>query len=139
MKTLLCLAALSGLLLAADDDAVKKDMDKLKGTWVLAGGDEGGQDFPQETIKSAHMTFDGDKMSFKIGDIEGEGKIKIDPSKDPKHIDVDMTAGQLEGSRYAGIYTFDGDHLKQCYPEAGGERPTEFTTKSGTGHIYFVW
>ena len=38
-----------------------------------------------------------------------------------------------------GIYEVDGDGMKTCLAPPGADRPTEFASKEGTGHMYYVW
>jgi uncharacterized protein (TIGR03067 family) len=79
--------------------------------------------------------------------ITWEGKViavqraQIEPSKNPKTIDVEFikrTPGGLNLKYWRGIYALDGDELKMCFK--GGkewpdekDRPTQFLSKSGSG------
>ena len=38
-----------------------------------------------------------------------------------------------------GIYELKGDTLKVCFAKPGQNRPTEFTTKQGTGFLYCLY
>ena len=59
--------------------------------------------------------------------------IKIDPAKKPKAIDFTMAGGGEKAVTH-GIYEVSADTFKVCRPtEAGKERPTEFSTKEGSG------
>src|SRR5262249_45019185 len=123
----------------APKDEVKKDLDKLQGTWKLVSGEQEGEAMAEDGLKAAKLTVTGDKFSIKLGDFEGDGTQKLDPTKKPKTVDAVGTGGQTQGMTYLGIYEFSGDSLKQCYAQPGDERPKEFTTKSGTGRFLFVW
>ena len=50
-----------------------------------------------------------------------EWKIKLDPDKTPKEIDI---------GGYPGIYEFEGDHLKIAY-KLSAPRPTNFKAEEG--------
>jgi uncharacterized protein (TIGR03067 family) len=121
------------VLLAEDKkDALQEEMKRLEGTWTVTSmnfmGTEIGPLSPTIVIK-------GDKWVFKSkdGDKEGDGNCtcKIDPTKNPKTIDL---RGEEEGKEAVpGIYAIDGDKLWICF--AAGEegkpikRPEDFETK----------
>jgi len=119
------------------DDTKKPD---FSGVWKLASGEQNGEDLPEDALKSGKMEVKGENFSFKLGEFEGEGKLKIDLSKKPATIDAEMTSGQASGQTYPGIFeAVDENTMKQCYAEPGQDRPTKFTTKEGSGRFVFVW
>ena len=61
----------------------------------------------------------------------GTGTFKLDSSAKPWHMDATGTKGPQKGRAYLGIYSLEDDTLKWCVSMPGGERPTEFATKSG--------
>jgi uncharacterized protein (TIGR03067 family) len=63
---------------------------------------------------------------------------KIDPSKKPKHSDATFTEGELT-AKTLGIYEVDGDNMKICYGLPGKDRPTEFSSKPGSGQVLIVY
>jgi uncharacterized protein (TIGR03067 family) len=61
---------------------------------------------------------------------------QIDPTKKPNSTNATYTEGSDMRKAFKGIYQLDGNMLKVC--RAGSpneERPTEFTTKAGTGQL----
>ena len=124
-----------GLLLGAapaPEDKAKKDREALQGTWrwVLSeqGGKELGDDLRQHTL-----IFEKDTFAVKLGGrvIVG-GRFKLDPSKSPKTIDLQITEGQDKGKAQVGVYELDGDTFKLCVARAGEtERPTTMEAKEG--------
>jgi uncharacterized protein (TIGR03067 family) len=114
----------------------------LEGVWKLQKGEQGGEDIPEEAAKSAELKIKGNTFTFKLGEFEGEGKIKVDFSKKPATVDSEMTGGQASGQTYQGISEMvDENTMKQCYANPGDDRPTKFSTKEGkgAGQFYFVW
>jgi len=114
--------------LAADE---KSDQDKIQGKWQMESGMRGGKALPDENVKNTVIVIDGNKMKF-TRTVDGkeqtrEMTFKLDASKKPKTIDVD-----IEGKPGLGIYTLDGDTLKICHGEQGDERPTELSSKEGS-------
>jgi uncharacterized protein (TIGR03067 family) len=139
MRQLLAFVAL-GLLLGADapKDDVKKDKEKLRGTWKAVTVKEQGES--KEETEDHRLIFSGDQFSIKKGDeILIKGKFKIDSSKKPKEIDMEITEAReekLEGKTALGIYDLDGDTLKWCANEPGAtERPKEFASEADSKQL----
>jgi uncharacterized protein (TIGR03067 family) len=68
-----------------------------------------------------------------------KAKYTLDPVKKPKIIDYVMTDGPTKGKMQLGIYEFDGDQVKFCFASPGKDRPTDFSTKAGSGLTLSVW
>ncbi len=80
------------------------------------------------------FVYHGDKWMVKVGDqTVAAGIWKIDATKTPKEIDVMDETGVKNDKTKLGIYEIDGDTYKYCLAPAGKPRPTEFTSKEGTG------
>jgi uncharacterized protein (TIGR03067 family) len=138
MKPLLAILAV-GLVIGADalKDDVKKETEKLQGTWKAVTVEERGQS--KDDNEDHRLVFTGDEFSMKRGDqTVVKGKFKIDPSKKPKEIDMEVTEAlkeELKGKTGLGIYTLEGDELKLCVCEPGEpDRPKEFAGQAGTKH-----
>jgi hypothetical protein len=50
-----------------------------------------------------------------------------------------VTDGRLKGKKQVGAYEIDGDTVKFCFSAPDRERPTDFTTKAGSGRTPTVW
>lgn len=116
------------------------DLKKTEGTWTLVSGEADGKPLPEAEVKSAKLTIVGDAYTVELG-AEGvkKGTQKLDATKTPKQIDAKDTSGPTVGENH-GIYEFtaDGD-FRVCFAAPGKERPTEFTTKPGSGHFMHLW
>jgi uncharacterized protein (TIGR03067 family) len=139
MKHLLVCLAL-GLLAAADapKDGLKQDKEKLQGTWKAVTAQERGE--TRDDAEDRLLIFSGDEFRVKKGDdIIVKGKFKIDASKRPKEIDMEITDARkddLNGKTALGIYELEGNTLKWCASEPGGmERPKEFSSNAENKHI----
>jgi uncharacterized protein (TIGR03067 family) len=137
MKRYTWLVLVVGFLIAADDP--KDELKKLEGSWTMVSGEKDGKPLAEQTIKTAKLVIKGDQHDVKVGDDVFKGTHKVDPSKKPKTIDATDTEGAFKGKTVLGIYDLEGDNFKVCFAEPGKERPKEFSTKSGTGHILHVW
>src|SRR5262249_20085258 len=83
----------STLVGAEDKDADKKDKDKLQGTWNAVSGEQGGKEQPD--AKEHLLIFKGNEFSIKKGDkVMVKGTFKIDASKKPKSIDMEISEAE---------------------------------------------
>jgi uncharacterized protein (TIGR03067 family) len=124
------LVAACGFLLAADNPKEKpsmSDQEKVQGTWALVSGERKGKPFSQDVVQHVKLIFAGDKLTTKTKDRETEATFKLDSSKRPKEIDLDM-----DGNIGKGVYELESDTLKIAHGEIGDARPKEFP-KPGSG------
>jgi uncharacterized protein (TIGR03067 family) len=134
----------AGLAAAADDKAelVKKDFKGLSGTWTTTSREVDGKKTPEDDLKKARVAFTAEgKVSVEIdGKTVMEGKwLNTDPTKTPKTMDTEFTAGEEKGKTVLGIYDIDGDTLKICVAAPGKDRPTKFAAGEGSGCTMFVY
>jgi uncharacterized protein (TIGR03067 family) len=138
IHAILFLAA--GLLPASDttkEDAAKKELEKLQGTWKITSLEVGGKPLPEDAV-SGTFTLKGDKYTFKTDDQEEEGTFKIDPSKKPPAIDLLIGSGMDKGKTQLGVYKLEGDRLTLCFAVAGDkERPGKFATAEDSNQLLF--
>jgi RNA polymerase sigma factor (sigma-70 family) len=122
---------------AGPEDADRRDRKKFESRWSIESVETGGADetaSPAAVLKECRYTFQGDKYLLKRGNqtVE-EGAFRIDPTKTPAAFDLKSgNANEL----VPGIYEFDGETLKLCFPTSGKDRPTEF--KGGNGNALLV-
>ena len=135
------LIAVAGLLVAAgvpQDAAVEKELEQLQGTWQMVSHEMNGR--PDDALKGATRVVEGDRFTIKKGDeILRSATMKLDPTKEPRWIDITFTEGSETGKVRRGIYVLEGDLQTICYGDLGEERPTEFVSKPGTGHRLVVF
>jgi uncharacterized protein (TIGR03067 family) len=142
IRTLLALTA--GVLLAADDakDAARKELEKLRGTWVLVSAQHDGKKLPAEEVKKTRITIDGEKFVFPAASGIGtsqKGVIKVYPDRAPQWMDSEASDAAAKGKVSLGIYEVKGDDYRVCFAPPGKERPREFASPAGSGHILQVW
>jgi uncharacterized protein (TIGR03067 family) len=122
------------------EDTPKGDPDKLRGTWIAVSLVSDGKTIQDEKTppKEGPVTkvaYEGTKWMIKVGDkAVFTGIFKIDSTKKPNEIDFMDESGTKNDKTKLGIYEIDGDTYKFCLAPAGKPRPTEFTSKEGSGH-----
>lgn len=138
------LLALAVALVAADapkDDA-KKDLDKLQGTWVIAGATYDGADLPDNLDSKLSFEIKGDQFTLK-GDeetVKAYKKItlKLEPATKPRSVDFVVGEGGEKGNTVEGIYEITGpDEFKVAAKLDAKERPTEFKSPENS-HIALI-
>ena len=137
-RTLALFAAIA--FVAADDDANKKDMEKLQGDWAAVSMVRDGMNIPRDDAQSFFRSIKGDKSTvFRYDDVVNKGTFSIDATKKPKTMDFVPEGTDDKSKSSLGIYEFDGEKLKICFAQPGKDRPPEFTSKEGSGHALTVW
>ena len=130
------LFTLAAAIPAAGDE--KSDQKKFQGKWKIESGMQGGKAMPEEMLKSGILVVDGNKMKMTVTRDGKENTVeltfKLDPSKKPAAIDVD-----IHGMPGTGIYKLEGDKFTICHGEGGDPRPTEFASKEGSKTALIVF
>ena len=123
---------------AADDDAIKKDLQDLQGTWTMVSGSADGQDMPEEFAKQMRRVFTGNELTVTMGErIFFKAKVTVDPTKKPKTIDYEVTEGLTKGKRQFGIYELEEGKFKSSFAKPDAPRPEDF--KPGEGRTVSTW
>ena len=130
-----------GPVIAADAEDAKKDLEKLQGTWALVSGERDGKKFTEEEVKKTMLFIKDDTFRIPESSVatSEDGTIKIDPSKKPKEMDATTGSGPDNGKIWQGIYKLYGDTYEVCFAPPGKDRPTEFSSKAGSGYLLQIW
>ena len=143
LAAIVVLVATCGPANADDKDgraAARKDLEQLQGTWMVVSMEREGEAIPQEELKGRSCVYEKDAFTLKSGDQpRRRGLVTLDPSRKLKAINTWDLDGPYTDATVPGIYELSGDTLKLCFSRPGAERPTEFTTKSGSGLILVVY
>jgi uncharacterized protein (TIGR03067 family) len=94
----------------AKNAAVQRELKRLEGTWVCVSAVEGRE--KREFIKGreAHLTIRNESFMLKVdGEFVEKVASKLDPSKQPKTLDLTRTEGPEKGDTALGIYELKGD------------------------------
>jgi uncharacterized protein (TIGR03067 family) len=106
---------------------------------LFTGIEQDGTKVGKDQLAEGKWVFEGDKSTLKFGTSVQESKATLDPSKDPREINLEVTAGADKGKTYCGIYKFLDDELILCFPgDTKAERPKEFSGNAGKGQALYA-
>jgi uncharacterized protein (TIGR03067 family) len=117
-------------------DAAARELKAFQGDWKVVGLETEGKKATAEDVKGMRWRFTGSVLipldpSAKPGD---KGEIKLDPSKDPKQIDIVSLEGTSKGTTIRGIYKWEDGRLIICMSgerDSKKGRPDDFTIEDG--------
>jgi uncharacterized protein (TIGR03067 family) len=132
-------------------DAIKNDLEGLEGDWTIVSKEVKGQKSPDEDLKEWHLTVKGDQWTLTHVRGTDKATIRIDPTKDPKTIDLTFWSLGAIGSTFRlapgrkitsrGIYKLEYkgggiDTLTLCREDNPRvTRPKEFKTTARAGML----
>jgi uncharacterized protein (TIGR03067 family) len=125
-------------------DAAKDELAKLQGDWSLVRLQEDGKSMPNPEVNKVMIKGNRLTVVLKRPDSKKEErhsvKIKLDPTRKPKAIDLTAEDGPDKGQTILGIYELRADTLTICSadPPKSKGRPKEFTAKQGSGRALMV-
>ena len=123
------------------DDAGKKELEKLKGVWTTKSIEYNGKQH-EKLAKQLRFVFKGNAAT-----VEGSDEVrkeyakftfKLDPGATPKLFDLTVAAGVQKDAVMEGIYELKGDQLRICLKVLGQDRPTEFASPEGASIALLV-
>jgi uncharacterized protein (TIGR03067 family) len=128
-RTLVLTAAVLAVAPAATDDANKKELEALQGTWDEQSIKSNGR---EEVVRpfTGRLIIAGNRLTYIIHPGEFQATFKIDATRRPVAIDA---IGKEWG--LVGIYQVNGDTLKICYDPGQKTRPKEFDAKKGDPYV----
>lgn len=125
----------------AQDSAVKEDLDRLQGAWVLVDREIDGKKSAPEEVSGQVIRFTatGDTLQCSsLGEKElCEVTVKLNPTATPKALDLVHVKGPKSGKKLFAIYKLTTDEFIVC--NSLTERPTQFSTAEGSGRVLLVF
>jgi RNA polymerase sigma factor (sigma-70 family) len=115
----------------AFNEAAKKDLQALQGDWILQSIEENGMKVELGDNQQGILTFKDTTWSFAPTNEQGE-VVALDPTTNPKLIDIKSTPKGREAFVKEGIYKLDGDTLTICLGK-DKNRPTNFDPPKEAG------
>jgi uncharacterized protein (TIGR03067 family) len=142
MQRVICVLVVlaASTLAAADDDDVRKELKALEGTWKAVALEAGGKALPKASVPEFLFVVGADgKATGRMGKIEYQARVSVDPQKTPKTIDNAHETGPQKGKKQVGIYKLEGGKWIVCMTAPGakeGDRPKSFDTKNSAGIVF---
>ena len=122
------------------EELAKKDLDKLQGTYIMAALEVDGKLVGEKRLEGTTLTIKGDKYIVKTKNVTTETVLRLDPTKDPKEVDMVFVEGANKDKAGKGIYKIEGDTFKLCRAlELDKDRPREFGTWPNSGVFLVTW
>ena len=113
---------------------VDAELDHHQGSWLATSFVYDGVETSKDIVETITREVEGDHVVWKRDGKNFAGtKVVLDPSKEPKTIDVTPDGGPNRDKVVAGIYKLDGDRLTICMAGRDGERPKTFEAAKGSG------
>ena len=121
----------------AMERSIEEDLDRFQGAWQVVSINQEGEDKPLTGhFANLQAVMKGENRIVQSGDmIHAQSRYRIDPSTQPRAIDIVLTDSAMRGQTMLGIYEIKDDRLRLCLAPPGSERPCEFTAKAGSGHV----
>src|SRR5262249_15342480 len=97
-----------------------------------------GKEVPRDELKNTQLLVKGTTYTLRTSKALIKGKHKLDPTKKPKTIDAERTAGPGKGEKQHGIYELSENTFKVCFSAPGRASPKEFAAPPGSGNRLIV-
>lgn len=128
------------LLAQPAPDAAQKDLQALQGEWTMAALEVNGQDVPPDRLGNTTVRIKGSDYVIKIKDKTFPVVVKLDPSRDPKEMDMVPQDGAAKDKVHKAIYKIEKDTFILCRGlNPDQDRPREFATWPNTNYFVVKW
>ena len=139
----LLLPAIATIVSADDakDQAIKKERQRIEGTWrIVALVVDGAAAKQEDAMKLTIVNGSDGTWSLRSDDREiSKGTSTFDPTQTPKTIDFTPTVGETNGKQHLGIYEIGAETRRLCFAPPGKQRPSEFSSAAGSEQILVVF
>jgi uncharacterized protein (TIGR03067 family) len=129
----MCLLVAMAALDDGKNAAIKKDLDQLQGEWRIVWAERDGKRVDADASAGV-LVIKENKWLRTSGEVIAE--FTIDPTTNPKCIDVTFLRDEANGKKVEGIYKFEDGMFIRCtngVSDLVKERPSAFSTKPGSG------
>jgi uncharacterized protein (TIGR03067 family) len=108
-----------------------KGIKELQGKWRAVEFQTGGNPVPKEVLEKTRLEVKDDELTWHSGGTDvRKSRIRLDPSKSPREIDITILDGPDKDSTFPGIYALEKGQLRLCYSHTN-DRPKDFKTERG--------
>lgn len=125
----------------SNEEKAKKDLQRMQGTWIMHALEINGKEVPAKQFEDTQLTIKADEYNTKVKDRTPPGfRLKLDPSKDPRAVDMIQTLPDGSQKTIKGIYKVENDTLVICRGlTEEQERPGQFATWPNTNYFVVTW
>jgi uncharacterized protein (TIGR03067 family) len=110
-----------------------QDIDLLQGSWSITSLSMEGQELPASMFANASILVRGSRFTSLGMGTQYEGTLEVDPSANPRQLNMNFDAGPETGNVNLCIYEIAGDIWKLCIATRGSVRPSAFISAPGSG------
>jgi len=111
----------------------------LMGDWLLLQINRNGEDIDLDNLEGAIRHIGSSNYSIKpMSGTTITGRYTVDPTADPRTIEMMVDNGRFEGGTLKGIYRVEDDRLTISFGTPGEPRPAAFDSAPGTQHTVAV-
>src|SRR5262245_29308328 len=112
-------------------ELTKNELRDLQGTWKVIVFEQNGKEL---ALQKRKYIFENNKMMYVNGEVKVEWTFSVDPTKNPKQMDLERTSGPGDVT----IYVLAGKYMIICGSRDGKTRPSEFACDSDKGGGYLL-
>ncbi len=130
------------ILLVPERDApptAEAELMRLQGSWQVIAMQDRGEKVAEVVARAIELVIQKDSAVLQTGgEIGGAFQLRLDPTGEPRKVDLTSTRDEDAGTRYAGIYRVEGDRLQIALNEPGRHRPRGFMDRELAGMTVLV-
>ena len=112
---------------------MRQDIDLLQGSGSVTSLEMEGQVMPASLLANAKIEVKGNRFTSLGMGAEYEGTLALDPSANPRQLNMKFDVGPEKGNTNLCIYEILGDVWKMCIATRGSVRPSTFASTPGSG------
>jgi uncharacterized protein (TIGR03067 family) len=139
LRQLALVMILSSAVPAAAADPASEQA-RLEGSWTAISAEREGTAAAE--LVGHRLEFASKRFRITVeGRVLAVGSYAVDPGPQPPQIDFQHEEGGAAGATWQGIYRLEDDTLTICdnAVDVTKPRPTELTTRPGSGHVLLVF
>ncbi len=111
----------------------------VQGVWKISAVETEGNTVSSEDLDGYRVTIQGSSYVLQAPDRTSHGTLTLDPSKEPKQMDIHPSDGPDEGQTLLAIYEAGGGKFRVCYAQAGKPRPDAFSAGQDSGRLLVTY
>ena len=122
-----------------DSSRQEFNADQILGTWKYVSGEKNGLDLNEDHFTGQEVVITKDAITLKSTALTFVIDYEFVENTLPQAVKMTITKSPFgAGQQTNGIIALENESLKICYPPLGGDTPTKFAGKPGSGQHYFV-